>query len=329
MLSNRLKKKLTENINHKYKIFLLAFFFLMAVFLTSKIWLPSDVKIQNSDIGTARNTTTGTEIVLKSWQYNPSASFMEATFSYTDSDSSQSMKFSPVAHTDTNKARALSTSVPYCNNGFLVVQINNVPQNWNVISLWIDSKDEQINLNDTESEVDAESNSEDANVDSIEQGANFFCDTRKVVKNSVLKSQAKLYYSLQSIDNEISADKARIKQLNNNIAAANANIQQLNFDISALKSNQKYQTADEVKQSNSTIQNKNSQISDLKNNIAAYQSNIQNDQQKLQKLHQKWNDTKGGRFKEIDTANSTVAPVSSSPSSAISGTDTSENMTVD
>jgi len=306
--TSRLKRQLAENISHTYRIFLVIFFSLIAVFLTSKIWLPSDVKIQNSNIGTKKATTSGTEITLKSWQYNPSNHFMEAAFSYDNSDGTQDIKFVSAAHTDTNKAVKLDVSISYSSNGFLVVEFQNVPQNWNVISLWIDSSSQISSLSpDTDSDISLESNSESPDSNDDNQGANFLCDIRKVSLNQSLKPQASLYYSLQSVDNEISAGKRQIAALKEKANEANADISQLNFDISALKSNQKYQTPEEIEQSNAAIQNKNSQINNLKNDIVQYQSGIRNGRQKLKKLQQKWNDIKSGKFKNASTK-SAVAP---------------------
>lgn len=322
--TSRLKRQLAESISRTYRIFLVIFFSLMAVFFTSKIWLPSDVKIQSSSIGTKKATTSGTEITLKSWQYNPSNHFMEAAFSYDNSDGTQDIKFVTAAHTDTNKAVKMDVSIPYSSNGFLVVQFQNVPQNWDVISLWIDSSSQISSLlPGTDSDIGLESSSESPDNNKENQGANFLCDIRKVSVNQSLKPQASLYYSLQSVDNEISAGKRQIAALKEKANGANADISQLSFDISALKSNQKYQTPEEIEQSNATIQNKNSQINNLKNDIVQYQSGIRNGQQKLKKLQQKWIDIKSGKFKDANTksaaASSPVAseaPPSSLPSTA-------------
>ncbi|HCM24740.1 MAG TPA: hypothetical protein DHW78_10515, partial [Ruminococcaceae bacterium] len=161
------------------------------------------------------------------------------------------------------------------------------------------------------------------------QGANFLCDIRKVSLNQSLKPQASLYYSLQSVDNEISAGKRQIAALKEKANEANADISQLNFDISSLKSNQKYQTKDEISQSNTEIQDKVSQISSLKNNIIQYQLDLRNGQQKLKKLRQKWTDIRDGKFKEA-TSSSTVPAPSALPHPASSDQQSDpENVTVD
>ena len=322
-----LQKRMIENINFTYRIFLLLFSLLLAVFLTSKIWLPSDVSIQNTAIGTTLNTTESVGVRLQSWQYNPSTHFMEAAFTYQNSDNLQNIKFTPTAHVDTNKALSLSVTVPYEHNGYLVIQIQNVPQNWNVISLWIDSQQEQtVDLTQNDSGVEFHSSNTKT---TMQQGANFFCDFRKVVRNSSLKSQSSLYYSLKSIDNEISTVQSHIAQTNKKIISANLSIQQLTSDITALNDNEKYQTAEEVKQSKDAIQSKTAQINDLKSSISQFRSDIKNDQLKLQKLRQKWNDTRDGKYKDTSESATKSVPSSSSSPSLKSSVSSAEKVTVD
>ena len=322
-----LQKRMIENINYTYRIFLLLFSVLLVVFLTSKMWLPSDVSIQNTAVGTMLNTTESVGVRLQSWQYNPSTHYMEAAFTYQNSDNLQNIKFIPTAHTDTNKAVNLNVTVPYEHNGFLVIQIQNVPQNWNVISLWIDSQQEQtVDLTQPDSSIGMNTSRPSTH---MQQGANFFCDIRKVVRNGSLKSQSSLYYSLKSVDNEISSVQSHMTQTNKKITAANLSIQQLTSDISVLNDNERYQTSDEVKQSKDAVQSKTTQINDLKNSIAQFQSDIKNDQLKLQKLRQKWNDTRDGKHREASAVVTESAPASSSPPSSKSAVSSSEKVTVD
>lgn len=56
---SRIKRRLAADINRTYRIFLAFFFSLMAVFLTSRMWLPNDTKIQNSSMGSTETTTSG------------------------------------------------------------------------------------------------------------------------------------------------------------------------------------------------------------------------------------------------------------------------------
>lgn len=290
---DRFKKWTAENVNLKYRGFLILFSCLMAAFLTSRLWLPNDARIENSAFGTERNTTDGVTLVLKDWEYNPGENYMEATFRIENSDGMQDEKFFPVAHTDTNRLTSLPVSVAYCNNGLLVIRFTNVPQKWNVVSLWIDGRDPDTDLASSLSSIPAAG-----------EGANFLCDIRRVKINSSLKSQTKLFYSLQSIDSQITENKNQISKLDQKIDGANLEIKQLEFDISALKENQKYQTSDEIKESNSAIENKDSQIGNLKNDISGCQSEIKTRKEKLKKLQQKWNDTKSGRFMEPETSDS-------------------------
>lgn len=292
------RKTIQENQNKEYTVFLSAFFVLFTVFLTSRLWLPSDVKIQNSEIGSEKNVTGGVVLVLNSWQYNMVARYMEVSFTIQGADETQDYKFIPTAHTNLNKATPMNTAIAYCSNDLLTIQIKDVPKKWQVISLWVKGQDV---LNDG----DSVTSSEDS--DDLE-GANFFCDSRRVLVNQTLEPQSALNYALQSIYNEMKEVREDISSTNQKISAANAQISQLNFDISSLKENQKYQTQDEIQKSDSAIQAKTSQIDNLKNTILSDQAQIKTDQEKLKKLNQKMDDTKSGK----------LSPVSGSSSSNVS-----------
>ncbi len=321
-----IRKWLRENSNFKYRVFLSVFFCLLAIFVTSKLWLPSDAKIENTDIGSERDTSLGTALTLNSWKYNPEGHFMEATFGYKNSDSSDNIKFSATAHADTNKAASLDVSIPYGNDGLLVIQIKNVPQKWNTISLWIDETDESLTQDDTS---DTGVNSTDSDSNTVGQGANFYCDIRKVSVDTSLKGSTDLYYSLQSIDNQMAGYKKEISELNKKISTANIDIKQLEFDISSLKADQKYQTSDDIQESNSAISNKQLQISDLKSSIENYNSSIKNYNEKLKKLKQKWSDTKSGKFKDFQNTSSNSMAKSAASSSVSSNAENESNVIVD
>lgn len=297
-------KKLRENSTEKYKFFLILFFVFMILFGSSKLWLPSDVKIMNTAIGTTINTSANTSLKLRSWEYSRANQYMEIAFDVIDQDDRQELNFSPVAHTNVNKATDLQISSVLSQDGTLVIQIKDVPASWDVISLWIQDN--------TNSEV----NSTDAL-----QGANFYCDNRKVHINNSLKPKTNLEYQIQSIENQITDVKAQIKGLDMQIKNENAEIYQLNFDITALKNNQKYQTKEEIGNSNSVINNKLSQIDDHKNNITKYQNQIAEYNIKLQKLNQKKADTASGKI-----STSSATPTNSSSEQQKS---TGENVTVD
>ena len=282
----QLKKKTAENINKEYQIFLTIFLVLIAIFITSKLWLPSDVKVMNSDIGTQKSMSESTSLILESWQYNKHDNYMEVSLKIKNADDAQDVKFNPTAHTNRNKSVPLNAYVAYSSNDLLMIQIKDVPQKWDVISLWVDEKNV---LN---------SSPEDKKLETL-KGANFFCDIREVKVNNSLKPQSELNYALKGICNQMSEIKKENSEIDNKIDLLNAEIKQLEFDISALKANQKYQTQDEIQKSNAAINSKKNKIDDTKNNILKYQTTIKDNKIKLQKLNQKLNDTKSGKIPPV------------------------------
>lgn len=307
------RKALTENQNKAYTVFILFFSVLFLAFLSSKLWLPSDVKVQNSAIGSSRNVTGSLTLILDSWQYNKAEKYMEASFTIRGEDDAQDYKFIPVAHTNVSRATPLNVSVAYCSNDLLTLQLKDVPENWQVISLWVKGQDTALGEPDTSSIAASDDLS----------GANFFCDSREVTVNNSLKPQSAMNYALQSIFNQMKDIRSDIVAQNKNITTSNAQIDQLTFDISSLKANQKYQTKDDIQKSNSAIQSKTSLISDLKLSIVNDQAQIKNDQDKLKKLNQKMDDTKKGKLASVLNPDSKLSEsssaLSSSPVSKIPG----------
>ena len=297
------RKKMKTNLTSMYRTFLSVAAVLMLLFLTSKFWLPSDVKVTNTSLGTALNTSSSTTVKLRSWVYSTTNHYMEITFDVDNRDESQSIKFTPSARVDTARTETLNSETALSYNGTLVIQIKDVPTNWHYVSLWI-----RDNLDTTEA-------------DESMSGANFFGDVRALQIDNSLKPRTGLVYAVQSVVNQIQDVKSQVKNYDTQIQEENTEINQLKFDIQGLKDNQKYQTADEVKASNSTINSKQSQIDTHKDNVLKLKGQIADAQEKLKKLNQKLEDTKTGKL------SAPVAPAVSSGASSAAAS--SEAVTVD
>lgn len=181
----------------------------------------------------------------------------------------------------------MNASTALSKDGTLIVQIKDIPQKWDAISLLL-----QDNLSSTDDTQ-------------FSNGAKFYCDIRKVAINNSLKPKSELEYQIESVENEISDTESDINEFEKQIQQENAEIEQLNFDITALKENQKYQTDAEISKSNSVITNKISEIDNHKNDILALQKQIEENRVKLQKLNQKLSDTKSGKLSVSETPSPT------------------------
>lgn len=272
------QNKMRASSTMRYKVFLCAAFSFLFVFGTSKLWLPSDAKVMNTPIGTQLSTSISTSLKLRSWEYSKTNQYMEIAFDVQNNEDVQNLNFIPTAHTNLEKKKDMNASTALSKDGTLIVQIKDVPQKWDAISLWL-----QDNL----------SSADDAQ---FSNGAKFYCDIRKVTINNSLKPKTELDYQIESVSNEISDTKSDIENFQNQIQQENANIAQLNFDITALKENQKYQTDAEISKSNSVITGKHSEIDNHKNAILELQKDIEECKIKLQKLNQKLSDTKSGKL---------------------------------
>lgn len=295
--------RMKESSTMKYKVFLFAAFAFLFVFGTSKLWLPSDAKMMNTPIGTQLSTSTNTSLKLRSWEYSKLNQYMEITFDVQNNEDIQNLNFVPTAHTNIEKKKDMNASTALSIDGTLIVQIKDVPQKWDAISLFL-----QDNLSPSDNMQ-------------LSNGAKFYCDIRKVTMNNSLKPKTELAYQIESVENDISDTESDIENFVKQIQQENADIDQLNFDITALKENQKYQTDAEISKSNSVITSKLSEIDNHKNEILKIQNQIAEYKVKLQKLNQKLSDTKSGKL--------SVSEAPSPTTSAASQTNGQEEVSVD
>lgn len=296
------QNKMRASSTLRYKVFLCATFSFLFVFCTSKLWLPNDAKVMNTAIGTQLSTSISTSLKLRSWEYSKTNQYMEVAFDVQNNEDVQNLNFIPTAHTNLEKKKDMNASTALSKDGTLIVQIKDIPQKWDAISLLLQ---DNLSTDDTQ----------------FSNGAKFYCDIRKVTINDSLKPKTELEYQIESVSNEISDVKTDIENFENQIQQENADIAQLNFDITALKENQKYQTDAEVSKSNSVITGKLSEIVNHKNAILELQKEIEECKIKLQKLNQKLSDTKSGKL--------SVSEAPSPTSSAAGQTNGPEKETVD
>lgn len=286
------QNKMRASSTLRYKVFLCVVFSFLFVFCTSKLWLPNDAKVMNTAIGTQLSTSISTSLKLRSWEYSRTNQYMEIAFDVQNNEDVQNLNFIPTAHTNIEKKKDMNASTALSKDGTLIVQIKDIPQKWDAISLLL-----QDNL----------SSADDAQ---FSNGAKFYCDIRKVTINNSLKPKTKLEYQIESVSNEISDAKSDIENFENQIQQENAEIEQLNFDITALKENQKYQTDAEISKSNSVITGKLSEIDNHKNTILELQKEIEECKIKLQKLNQKLSDTKSGKLSVSEAPSPTASTTS-------------------
>jgi hypothetical protein len=282
-------KKLRDNSNITYRIFVFFFLGLMAVFVTSKLWLPNDLQIHHSRIGTEKSISATTSLTLSSWQYNQTDGYMEVLFNIKSSDDTSQIPFTVVAHSNRNKLAALQTSIAFNDGQLLAVQLKNVPASWDYISLWVQLSD---------------SSEDDDTLLSDLNGVNFLCDSRKVTVNNSLQPQSELEYSLRSIDIQIDFVNQQIQEEQQQIENYNLQIEQLNFDITTLHQNEKYETEDEIEDTEAAIKRKENQIDDYNNQILNCQQKIEEYQTKIEKLQLKRSDVLAGKFSESAVLNS-------------------------
>jgi uncharacterized coiled-coil protein SlyX len=270
-----MKKKMSvvkTNPVKEYKIATTIIISFLIVFLTSKMWLPNADKVQSTSVGVTQRVSTVTELTLSSWEYNPTVHFMEVIFSIADDKNFNRSEF--VTTAKISRAKSLNTKIVLKENSMMVVHIENVPKDFEVISLWVEQKKDQ------------NTNAEQYNK------ANFKCNYRKVIIDNNLKVKTKNEYLMQSIETEIANVKKQISDIENTISEKQKQQKYFEEDIRSIKSDLKYQTDEEVKDSNNVIENKEKYIASLNSQIEVERKNISSLNEKLIKLNLKLDDAK-------------------------------------
>lgn len=265
-------KGIKTNPTKEYKIVTIIISFFLVVFLTSKMWLPDADKIQSTAVGVTQRVSPITEITLSSWEYNPLTQFMEVIVSVSDDKNFGRTEFNVTAKISQNKS--LPAEIIIKENSMMIIHINKIPKNFKVVSLWIEQK--------------TEDGSKGKNNDKV----NFKCDYRQVAVENELQSKTKHQYVLQSIDNEINTVNEKIDEINQLITDKQNQIKMNADDIEILKKEIKYQTQDEIKNTDKAIERKLQDSESLKVQIENEKKNISSLNEKLNKLQLKLADAK-------------------------------------
>ncbi|MEG1427602.1 MAG: hypothetical protein RSC76_07935, partial [Oscillospiraceae bacterium] len=250
------QKRMATEPNTAYKVFLFLFVIFMFVFCTSKLWLPSNVPITNTALGTMQPCSDQISLTLSSWKYNSTTGYMEIFFDVQNNENLQSVPYEVSAKTNTRRGQPLDVSIALEEPTALVLCAE-VPQSpWEYISLWVTVKDTPVN------EILAEET----------VGANFFCDRRAVVTEDTLSPKSEIEYRTILVDIEIKKIDQMIHEVTASTEKNLAEIDLLEKDIPFINENMKYQTPEEIAESKTSINNKKSQIEGLHAQIESAQN---------------------------------------------------------
>lgn len=326
------KRKQVRSRKKANTTFCAVFVILMAVFCTSKFWMPDTSKTYTSAYGAKQASSQSIVMTLKKWEVNPNTNYMEAAFDVQTQDTDvvldQDLQFTPVLYSfdrSGNKDAQLTCKIAYKDNDTLVVQMPDVPADWQVLGLAVRDN------SDTLMSIQAASNPKD-NTDwfgqSSDDHAVFYCDNRAAHYNTTLKAATTKDYAVDAIETEIATAQGKIADCNTQIKRNKEAAASLQKAIDKIKNEQAYETDSELENSKSVLQTKQSQVQALSDSSKDVQSKIALYQKKIAKLNIKLGDVYNGvtrTYEEPKTASSDTY----SASSAAESTQSESSQTVE
>src|SRR5690625_923472 len=209
--------KMDSGLENKFTVVALSVAVLLfSVFFTSKIWMYDDEEILQTPFGTPVSGLNQTILTLKKWEYNPNKELMEVSLElqHTGTD------IVKPTFTFTSKERESEIEYPvqvvYKDDTNMVVQIENVPETYRVIGLFVN---EHRDVKIVESELREQYESEEGSVDQDGEVVKMetpkptekvlMGDYRKIKMNNNLVTKGAIDYQIENVEHEIKLVKER------------------------------------------------------------------------------------------------------------------------
>lgn len=269
---------------------------LFGVFFTSKLWMYDDTAIAQTPYNESIGGLNQTTIILREWEYNPGNQLMEVTLEtvHTGSD--------VVKPTFTFKAEGKDSGETYPaqkvyeSDHKMVIQIENVPESYRVIGLFItEHRDEEILKQEYQKHVMHDKNaatSADEELPESElpepEDVIIVGDYRKITINKALVTKTDKTYKKETILAEMERIKNKIHTLiDERIPFQKDLIETLEKEIKSLQKEMKFETKKEKAETKKAIEQKESSIHEAKDRIKNHQEKIKNLKAKYQSRQEK------------------------------------------
>ncbi len=239
-------------------------------FFTSNMIFPNHTKYMFTPPGQVANFSSTRTVTLERWNYSPTQKIMEliVTMENNDFDSNNEYQSSCVINVKGKEYQAVMTPIINEEN-YYVMQIKNVPNNFSQATLQI-----KIKNDDTSKTVRLYTNQ----------------DEIKLVDNITAKTKNE-YVKEQTQDN-MKQYKAVIVELQNKNDEILIQISNIKTANQKLEDDKKYQTENEIAETNQKINRNNSEMKKLQETIKANEGLITEHQLKLDKAKEKINSFK-------------------------------------
>ena len=275
------RKKLTTQWSNMYVALTLLFVLGFGFFLTSKVFVADELDILNTEIGKEYSLSTNGKFTIKDWVYDEQKNKMQVTLITSNMRNYLSeLNFKSIARV--NLENELPTEVVYSSNDIYIVNIDNVPKQFQQVSLRLVKKDVSF-IEEFEQDKATNKKEKEKLLTSI------YADQRVVKKEEIIKTDVK-HYAIKVTDEMIEESKNEVTKLNKNIEGETKLIDHINNEITKLKGELIYQTLEEQTETNNKIYQLEKEIETQNREIKNLQLDIQSYEAKIERLEQRKRD---------------------------------------
>ncbi|GAB3043991.1 hypothetical protein [Virgibacillus ainsalahensis] len=315
-----MKTKLNRGRENKtYISLLLVVGLAFGVFFTSKTWMYDDSAIAQTSFNESIGGLSQTTLTLRDWEYNPTNKLMEVTLerNHTGTDAVEPT-FSFYAK-EQNESQKYNADLVYQSDNNMVVQIEDVPESFQVIGLFVNEhRDQNILKQEYKKQLqnkDSETTVTDQDIKESDlpepEEVIIVGDYRKIDINQALVTKTDEGYKKENII----ADMERTKQEITTIIKEDIPFQEdlietlkqekelLNQDMAFETKEEKADTKREIEQKDKAIDDAKNEIQKLKKKVTELRDKYQNHEEKLNALTQNKGDNKQQENDKMDADN--------------------------
>lgn len=260
---------------------LIALFFILGFgfFGSSKIFIAEVIPLNQTELNQEFDLRSNGKFLINDWIYDEEFNKMEVVL-VTNGIKDFSNKLDFTAVSKSNLKQELTTNVVYEDNEIYIIQIENVPKNFDQIALRL-NKSEKNNadiFNESEEKEDRKKIISTVYTD------------QRVVKKGTVKEKNFKEYAVQTTNDLIENSTSEIEKLYRNIEIVEGLSLEVNEEISRLKQELLYQTLDDQIDTNNQIYRLEREIENYVKDKKVMNENITNIKAKIERLDQKKRD---------------------------------------
>ncbi|ALX47553.1 hypothetical protein [Lentibacillus amyloliquefaciens] len=315
-----MKNKLNRGRENKVYISLLLIAGLaFGVFFTSKTWMYDDSVIAQTAFNESIGGLSQTTLTLRDWEYNPNNELMEVTLerNHTGTDAVEPT-FSFYAK-EQNESQKYNAELVYQSDNNMVVQIENVPESFQVIGLFVtEHRDQNILKQAYKKQLENKGGETTVTDQDIKESdlpepeeVIIVGDYRKIDINQSLVTKTDKGYKKENIIADMERTKQEITTIieedipfqEDLITTLKEEKQSLKQDMAFETNEEQADTEREIEQKDKAIEDAKGEIEKLKKKVKDLRDKYQNREEKLNTLTQNKNDNKQQENDKVDADN--------------------------